>query len=299
VYVVNQGTVFISDDADSVSVISTKNNTKTRDIPVGRFPVDIYIFPKTDAVYVLNKRSDGVSVIDSVDNKAVIGVLFQIKPFDSGYVLCNRLTSPSPTEQYIYVFPGSECIANPNKGYEFLNWEENLQDNSTKIIQSSTPASHVDSIADSLGSRSDDPEATLNITKFASYTANFKALPPPIPSEYLIPLYGIIITTIVGWSIPSIIGWTRARADARRLDYYHKKIRFLYDDGKLDENDIPVLDKLRANIVDTYSKGKLNEKYYGSLKDEISILYERIFRKMIGSLDGQNAYNRTVGQDKK
>ena len=153
------------------------------------------------------------------------------------------------------------------------------------MIKVSPSASPLDSIADFLGIKSDEPEATLNIIEFGSFTANFKALPPPISSEYLIPLYGIIITTIVGWSIPSIIGWIRAKADAGRLNNFHKKIKSLYDDGKLDENDIEALDRLRGKILDAYSKGKVNDKHYESLKSEISLLYEKIFRKRIDSLN--------------
>jgi hypothetical protein len=104
----------------------------------------------------------------------------------------------------------------------------------------------------------------------------------------LIPLYGIIISTIVGWSIPSIIGWARSKADVRKLNYYHKRISSLYGDGKLDENDIEPLNRLRTNIIDAYSKGLINEKHYESLRDEISILYEEIFRKKIATLDNNN-----------
>ncbi len=37
--------------------------------------------------------------------------------------------------------------------------------------------------------------------------------------------------------------------------------------------------------MDAYSKGKINEKHYESLRNEISTLYEEIFRKKIDSLD--------------
>ena len=51
-------------------------------------------------------------------------------------------------------------------------------------------------------------------TKFGSFTANFKALPPAIPSEYLLGLFTIVASTIIGWSIPSIIGWTKSKRQA-------------------------------------------------------------------------------------
>jgi hypothetical protein len=104
-------------------------------------------------------------------------------------------------------------------------------------------------------------------------------------------LYGIIIATIVGWSIPSIIGWTKSKRDVGKLNYYHKQIASLYGDGKLDENDIEALDQLRSRVANSYSEGKLNEKHYESLRAEISTVYEEIFRKKIAALDGKNSYS--------
>src|SRR3712207_7449561 len=40
-------------------------------------------------------------------------------------------------------------------------------------------------------------------------------------------------SVVVGLSIPSIVGWIKSKMDARKLNYYHKKIASLYgDDGK-------------------------------------------------------------------
>jgi hypothetical protein len=170
--------------------------------------------------------------------------------------------------------------------------ENNLKDNSTQPIAVSRPAPLLDSFLESLHLKSPDrPEATLNVTKFGTFTANFKELPPAIPSEYWIPLYGIIASTIVGWSIPSIIGWTKSKRDVGKLNYYHKQIASLYGDGKLDEKDIEALDRLRSRVSDAYSEGKINEKHYESLRAEISILYEEIFRKKMAALDSTNNYS--------
>jgi YVTN family beta-propeller protein len=276
-------TVYVANHlSDSVSVISGENNTKIKDIPVVA-PIAIDIDQSTNTVYVITKGYDGISVIDGITNKIVAGITLQVKPFNSGYIICDGITSP--IEQYIYLYSGAKCIAKPNKGFEFLTWEENLNNNLTQLVTVSRSASPLDTIADLLGIKSDKPEATLNITKFGTFTANFKELPPPIPSEYWIPLYGIIASTIVGWSIPSIIGWTRSKGDIRKLNHYHQRIKLLYDDGKLDENDIDPLDKLKIDITDAYSKGKINELHYINLKKEISILYEEIFKKRIESLD--------------
>jgi YVTN family beta-propeller protein len=301
VYVVNTG-------SGSVSVISAEKNTKIgEDIAVGDAPTAMAVDENTDTVYVVDRASNGVSVIDPATREVVAGVIFSVKPFDSGYIRCDGLTAPSTTEQYIYVSSGTQCTAIPNEGFEFTSWEENLGGNSTQLIRISRPAPLLDSIAnfmdpDPIAERwdslleswgmqpisqflglnpYDSKISTLEVTKFGTFTANFKELPPAFPPEYLIPLYGIIISTIVGWSIPSIISWAKSKRDVGKLNYYHNRIDSLYGDGKLDENDIAALEELRSSIVGAYSEGKLNEKHYKNLRNEMSVLYEKIFRKRI------------------
>jgi YVTN family beta-propeller protein len=285
VYVVNSG-------SDSVSVISGENNTKIKDIPVGDNPTAVGVSRVTGTLYVVNHNSDTISVIDTKTNKVVAGIIFKINSFNSGYILCDGLSTPSPTEQYFFVYSGAQCIAKPNSGFEFSSWEQNLEGNSTQPISVSRPASSLDSFLEFLHLKSEDkPEATLNVTEFGTFTANFKELPPAVPSEYWIPLYGIIASTIVGWSIPSIIGWTKSKRDVLKLNSYHKEIARLDDDGRLDEEDIEALDELRKDIGNAYSEGKINEKHYETLRDEISTLYEEIFRKKIAALDNGNKYS--------
>ena len=217
--------------------------------------------------------SDGVSVIDGETNKVVARVSFAINPSNAGQIVCNGITSPM--NRYFYVSAGTECVATPNKGFEFISWVENVGDNSTRTLKSSadttflelfldffniklydpTTTSILELFLDFFNIKLYDPTTTLNDIQFGNFTANFNKLPPPIPSEYLIPLYGIIITTIVGWSIPSIIGWFRAKMDSRRMNYYHMEITSLYNDGKLNENDITSLNNIRNGISMTIQKG--------------------------------------------
>src|SRR5215216_5044540 len=126
--------VYVTHDLSaSVSVISIyENNSKTvENIPVQDEPTSIVKHGSVDTVYVANTGSDSVSVIDESAKKVVAGVTFKVDPFNSGSILCDGLTTPSPTEQYIYVYSGVECIAKPNEGFEFVSWEENLEGNST------------------------------------------------------------------------------------------------------------------------------------------------------------------------
>jgi hypothetical protein len=198
----------------------------------------------------------------------------------------------TPTNQYLYMWFHTKCIAEPNKGFEFTSWVENFQHNSTRTIKapeiSNSPLNPLLSI---FGVKPNDTSSTLNISEFGDFTANFRGVPPPIPPEYWIPLYGVIVSSIVGWSIPSIIGWIKSKKMAKTLHHYHKRIGLLYNDGRLDEDDIETLDRLKTDITDAYSKGKISDQQLGNLNTEISLLYKEIYNKKIDSLDGLSDKN--------
>ena len=128
-------------------------------------------------------------------------------------------------------------------------------------------------------------QPAFDVNRFGTFTANFKAVPPSVPPEYWIPLYGIIVSTVVAWSIPSIIGSVKAKRQGGRANQYYERINRLYNDGKLDENVIADLDKLKSSITNAYANGKISEQHYTNLKSEISILYEQIYKNIIGKFD--------------
>ena len=210
----------------------------------------------------------------------VVGITFNVKPVDSGQIQCGEQIAP--IAQRFYIESGSECIAKPKQGFGFVNWQENLRGNSSKLLQES--ASFFDHVLDFLH-LPDKPEAKYNITKFGSFTANFKALPPPIPPEYVATLFTVVISALVGsWLTPTIIGWRKAKKEGKELDRYYNEIKKLYKDSKLDEDDIEDLDKLKSDLIYTYANSKISEQHYTSLKNAISILYEEIYKKKIWSL---------------
>ena len=134
-----------------------------------------------------------------------------------------------------------------------------------------------------------DNAAIFTIKHHGKFTANFIKGTPLIPTEYIIPLYGVIVSSIVGWSIPSIIGSIRAFNQRRRLRQYQKEMDSLYLDNRLDEEDISKLDRIIGKIRIAYTKGKISEQHYNNLKNEISMIYEEIYKKKIDSLKGKNA----------
>ncbi|MGC1928568.1 MAG: beta-propeller fold lactonase family protein, partial [Candidatus Nitrosopolaris sp.] len=277
IYVVNS-------NADTVSVIDADTNKNETDIHVGKTPEAIAVNPNENTIYVANFGLGGsVTVIDGNTNKVAAGVTFDINPTDSGQIICNKNVEAT-TNQYLYIELETQCTALPNKGFEFNSWVENSGHNSTKTINVEL-VSPLNSFLDIFGLKPNDPAATLYVTQFGIFTANFKALSPPIPPAYWIPLYGVIVSSIVGWSIPGIIGAIKSKKQGRSLGRYQNEIDSLYDDGKLDKNDIKKLEDLSAKIKYSHIKGKISNQQYEDLRNETSILYEEILGHKIDSLN--------------
>ena len=286
-------TIYVSNEDDSVSILNGTDNTKIDDIPVGNAPEDIGVNWDTNTIYVANNWDNSVSVIDGKANKVIAKVTFNTEPFNGGRIECDKDKLTAPVAQQFYLYSGSQCTAKPNQGFEFVSWQENLGGNSTHLLKFSSPPNIVDSILDFFNMKPDKQEATLNITMFGSFTANFKALPPPIPTEYVATLVTVVATAFIGsWLTPTVIEWRNRRKQATKLDHHHNEVKNLYNDGKLDSNDIEKLKNLRNNIIDEYTKGKINKEQYDKLGNEISISYREIFTKEINSLD-------TVSKDDK
>ncbi|MFZ0515320.1 MAG: hypothetical protein WAM14_27230 [Candidatus Nitrosopolaris sp.] len=109
----------------------------------------------------------------------------------------------------------------------------------------------------------DKPEATLNITKFGNFTATFKALPPPLPTEYVATLISVVTTAFVGtWLTPVLIGQRKTRTQRK---YFKECISQV---GKLDKNAI------EDKIIGYYADGKLSDVQHQLLNDKISEYYE-------------------------
>jgi YVTN family beta-propeller protein len=267
-----------------------KNSTTTtgNEIQVGHSPIAIAVNPRTNTIYVANYDDNSVSVIDGKANKVVAKVQFRTEPFNGGHIECNNNEDKSiaPIAQQFYLYSGSECTAEPNQGFEFVSWQENLGGNSTQFLQFSSASNIWNSILSFLNITSDKPEAVLNIAKFGSFTANFKALPPPVPAEYIATLFAVVVSALVGsWLIPTVIEWIKTKKQQRKLDYYHKEIVNLSIDRKIDINDIEKLSKLRCTLTDVYARGKINKEQFDKLAEEIQLGYREIFTKEINSLN--------------
>jgi YVTN family beta-propeller protein len=273
----------MTSENDNILIINdTMNVSQVR--PVRCCVLDIAVDDDDGILYVANSDRRTVDVMNETCLDPLSGVSFNANPFHAGHIECNDITVP--INQYFYVDINTSCKAKANKGFEFLSWEENLDNNSTHIIKASQPASSLDSILDFLGmSKPEEHEATISITKFGTFTANFKGLPPAIPPEYLATLFAVVISAFVGsWLAPTFIEWRKTKKHGNRLDYYHERIKDLSKDGKLDKNDLDSLDKLRDNITDEYARDKINREQFDKLVGDISISYQEIFRNEIDSM---------------
>jgi YVTN family beta-propeller protein len=279
IYVVNS-------NSDTVSVIDGNTNKNETEIHVLKTPEAIAVNPNENTIYVANFRLGGtVTVIDGHTDKVAAGVAFNINPNDSGQIVCNK-NIEAPNNQYLYIGLETQCTALPNNGFEFTSWVEDSGHNSTKIVNVSTVSDFpLNSFLDILGLKPNDPSATLYVTKSGTFTANFKALLPPIPAAYWIPLYGVIVSSIVGWSIPTIIGAIKSKKQGRSLGRYQNEIDSLFDASKSDKNISSRLDVLSTNIKYSHIKEKISNQQYEDLKNETSILYEEILGRKIDSLN--------------
>jgi YVTN family beta-propeller protein len=260
IYVVNSGN-------NTVSVINGTNDKKEpHDIAVGDIPTMIAVNALTNMIYVANEKSNTVSVIDGFSHKVAAGITFNIRPGNSGTIICDKKVYP--TNIYLYVDAGTKCTPQSNKDFQFSGWVENLKGNSTiplNISANSTKStSLLNSFLSTIGIIKPNGTSTLTVNRYGTFTANFKSLPPPIPPEFLYLLVGIILSSLFGWSIPSIMGWVKAKTQRKYLK------ECIYQIGKLDRNAVEEV------ITGYYVDGKISESHRQLLKDKISEYYENV-----------------------
>lgn len=261
---------------------------------------NIEVNENSNIIYLTSENSDSLFAIHGPKHKVAVGITFNTFPLNSGRILCGDEKTEYPVNQYLYEEPGIICIAKANSGYEFIGWSEKIDSNTTRPLKSCVEESHglfdpvIEPIQKTLQIYNDTAETSLCITQYGTFTASFRELPAPLPTAYWIPLYGLIISTIIGASIPSIIGWAKTRGDIKKSNLHRNKIKSLYDEGRRDDNDFESLNKLKNEISDSFSKGKLSQFHYSNLKDEISILYQEIFMKKIDSMYDDNDNDKEI-----
>jgi YVTN family beta-propeller protein len=171
IYVANRG-------SNTVSVINGTTNRKENDINVGEGPHRIAFDDSTNMIYVVNR--DTVSVIDGSTDKVAAGVVFNVNPANSGQIRCNN--EVYTTNAYGYVDAGTNCMAQPDRDFEFNTWVWSPLTNRN----SSTPL---------------DSSGNLTVNRYGIFTANFKPLPSRIPPEYWTLIITLILTSVIGFDL--------------------------------------------------------------------------------------------------
>ena len=294
----------VNENSNVVYLLSKHNlyslNEKTNklsNINISEPLSNIEVNENSNIVYLTSEDSDSLFTIHGPKHKVAVGITFNVFPLNAGRIICGEEKIEYPINQYFYEEPGMICNAKANSGFEFVNWNENIDSNTTRplkpcIEDSKNPFDPLMTpIQKTWQIYNDTAETSFCINQYGTFTANFRELPAPLPIEYWIPIYGLIISTIIGASIPSIILWARTKRDIKKSIIHLKKLKTIYEEGRRDEVDLESLNKLKDEISDSFSKGKISQFHYSNLKEEISILYHEIFMKKIDSLDDDKGAN--------
>ena len=249
--------------SNSVSVIDgTSDKVLSNNVTVGKFPLAIAVNPTTNMIYVANSGSNSVSVIDGSINDIVAGVTFNIHPFNAGHIKCNK---DIPTNVYVRIRSGTQCKAEANSGFVFSSWSENLGHNSSKTITTSPISDSWTSLLNAigrLGIRIND-NSTFKISQYGNFIANFRQAPSPIPPEYLLVIFGFILSVI----IPSILRWISGYNQRRNL--------YKYLMGEIGPNREGFdQDTRRKKIMELYTEGKISASQRKMLEERISQHYK-------------------------
>lgn len=294
----------VNENSNVVYLLSKHNlyslNEKTNklsNINISEPLSNIEVNENSNIVYLTSEDSDSFFTIHGPKHKIAVGITFNVFPLNAGRIICGEEKIEYPINQYFYEEPGMICNAKANSGFEFVNWNENIDSNTTRPLKPCVEDSKnpfdplMTPIQKTWQIYNDTAETSFCINQYGTFTANFRELPAPLPIEYWIPIYGLIISTIIGASIPSIILWARTKRDIKKSIIHLKKLKTIYEEGRRDEVDLESLNKLKDEISDSFSKGKISQFHYSNLKEEISILYHEIFMKKIDSLDDDKGAN--------
>jgi YVTN family beta-propeller protein len=313
IYVLNEGN-------STLSVINGTTNEDIRSINVGDGGVadvtHIAVNPATNMIYVPHTNLDTVSVINGTAGQPVTGISFNTNSSKSGSIYCKVINATSSTnnQDWQKVFNYTrypittplECEARSNTGFAFSSWSGDLLSKSKASFKENFSVLGLiskiyDFLLDHLfgnqaSNQNSNPIIDFVVVRQGSLNANFR-----VPSEVsfsiqtLATIYGLIVSSLVGLFVPSIISWGKGKKQGKRLRHYHDRINSLLHDDTSDQNLVECLNNIWDDMKDAYTKGKINEKHYENLKNEVSIQYEEFFnRKIVFSEDKLDNIKRDI-----
>jgi hypothetical protein len=121
----------------------------------------------------------------------------------------------------------------------------------------------MDSLLNAIGFLNDN--STFKISEHGNFVANFRQAPSPIPPEYLLVIFGFILSVIV----PSILRWISGYNQRRNLYNY------LMDEIGPNRESLDQ-DTRRKKIMELYTEGKISASQRKTLEERISQHYKTV-----------------------
>jgi hypothetical protein len=213
---------------------------------------------------------------------------FNVDPIDSGIIVCNE--KELPINAHIRSFFDSRCEAEPNQGYTFVSWTEGLPNSSRIISKSQLSNSLWEHILNGLGIELND-NSTINVKSSGNFVANFRAIPQPIPQEYLLGLYTLSATIFTGWLIPNLTRYLSSRKQNKKSFLQYIEIAKSVRNSNLNH-----LEVLQDRINNEYAIGGLNESHYNLLSKNIETQKRKLAAK--SGIDNSGVSSPTVNSSK-
>jgi hypothetical protein len=107
--------------------------------------------------------------------------------------------------------------------------------------------------------------STFKISEYGNFVANFRQSPSPIPPEYLIVIFGFILSTI----IPSILRWMSGYNQRRNL------YKYLMDEINSNRDNLDQSTRTKK-IMELYTEGKITASQRKILEENISQHYKAV-----------------------
>ncbi|MDR4492404.1 MAG: hypothetical protein R2685_16165 [Candidatus Nitrosocosmicus sp.] len=264
---VNNKIYVIDSFSNYLSVIDAETLNVETKINIGEQSRGLDFDSSTNTIYVSNTIYNNVLLIDGKTNSLVLPVTLNSNPSIGGSIKCNG--DKIITNQQIRLKYDSLCVAENNKGYQFVSWVQNLGENATKsIVSSPISNSPFDFILNILDNNSTDEGSKFAVNASGIYTANFQALSPPISQDSMIALYTLTAGIFSTWFIPNFARWLNSIKQRRNMMKYFDKLTKLENHIAIDENP----EQLRKKIIESFAKGRISESQYKILIEKNSDL---------------------------
>lgn len=272
---------------NNVSVIDGLENIRLApDIHVDESPLSMAVDPIKHIVYMVNTRSNTISMMDAKTNKFLVGIKFNTDPPDKGNIFCKNvqaLPKSSITDQwqeissnYSMYSVGTQlvCKAESDTQTELLARFGLLGDFFWELYKAVIGGSVFHSWSGDVPlSQQSSSMIHFNASKFGNtITAKFVDQPPVLPQDY--------IKIIVGLAIPAIAGWIYKKRDffykRKRSEYLNRYMKMIdaANNSYLSHNNKEEysngLRYIRTQTMDLFGKGAITEMDFLTLNNKIS-----------------------------